>query len=80
LWVCGDNSSGQLGNKSNDNINYPEKMLNGVSNISANAHSLILKDDGSLWACGLNNCGQLGDGTTENKSTPVRIIPKSTAP
>lgn len=40
---------------------------------SGGAHTLGLKDDGTLWAWGLNSTGQLGDGTTINKNTPVQI-------
>ena len=37
------------------------------------AHSLALKNDGTLLAWGNNLDGQLGDGTTTNSSTPVAV-------
>ena len=37
------------------------------------AHSLALKDDGTVWAWGLNYHGQLGDGTTTDKLSPIKI-------
>ncbi|MGN0106988.1 MAG: Ig-like domain-containing protein, partial [Hominilimicola sp.] len=42
---------------------------------SGYAHTLVLKEDGSVWAFGSNEYGQLGIGieTTSNKSVPVRI-------
>ncbi|WP_341280688.1 hypothetical protein [Paenibacillus sp. FSL H8-0537] len=30
------------------------------------AHSLLLKSDGTVWAWGKNDLGQLGNGTTVN--------------
>jgi alpha-tubulin suppressor-like RCC1 family protein len=35
------------------------------------AHTLVLKSDGTLWSWGSNNKGQLGDGTTTERDTPV---------
>jgi alpha-tubulin suppressor-like RCC1 family protein len=37
------------------------------------AHSLALKDDGTVWAWGANRLGQLGDGTTTDSSIPVQV-------
>lgn len=37
------------------------------------AHTLAVKNDGSLWAWGENSYGQLGDGTTIQRLSPVKI-------
>jgi alpha-tubulin suppressor-like RCC1 family protein len=68
VLVWSDNSSGQLGDGSNNNrpwpaqaedANDPSGYLNGVNAIAAGAdHSLALKDDGTVWAWGNNTSGQ----------------------
>ncbi len=40
---------------------------------AGSAHSLALKNDGSLWSWGANRYGQLGDGTTNNSFVPTMI-------
>lgn len=40
---------------------------------TSNAHSLALKNDGTLYGFGENNFGQLGDGTLETRLTPVQV-------
>ena len=42
--------------------------------IAGNAHSLQLRDDGTLWSWGANTNGQLGDGTKVTKSTTVQVL------
>lgn len=37
------------------------------------AHSVVLKPDGTVWTFGSNTCGQLGDGTTTPQKTPVQV-------
>jgi alpha-tubulin suppressor-like RCC1 family protein len=37
------------------------------------AHTVGIKNDGTLWAWGRNDVGQLGDGTKKDKLTPVII-------
>ena len=46
-----------------------------ISKIAAGgAHSLILKEDGSLWTVGSNTDGQLGDnGITTSRTEPFEI-------
>jgi alpha-tubulin suppressor-like RCC1 family protein len=37
------------------------------------AHTVAIKNDGTLWTWGLNDYGQLGDGTTLNRNVPKQI-------
>jgi len=74
LWTMGDNTYGQLGNGNgySDYTNVPVKILSTLLVLDAvttiaggNAHSLLIKGDGSLWAMGYNHYGQLGDGKVD---------------
>src|SRR5678815_5193977 len=63
LWVMGFNYFGQLGDGTygapDYSTNEPEQIVaNGVTAIAVgNAHSLLLKFDGSLWSMGYNLYG-----------------------
>ncbi len=37
------------------------------------AHSLVVRNDGTVWAFGENAMGQLGNGTTTGSTTPVEV-------
>ena len=81
----GLNDSGQLGNQ------YPRSSptainvfasdgtnLSGVKAISAGAaHSLALKQDGTVWSWGNNNSGQLGFNSYSSAGTVARPVLKS---
>ena len=50
-------------------------MFAGAQPISAgDAHSMLLKQDGSVWATGYNANGELGDGTLSNRNTFVQVV------
>jgi alpha-tubulin suppressor-like RCC1 family protein len=80
----GENASGQLGNNSTDDSNVPVTAigLNGVIAVSAGgdqleAHSMALKNDGTVWTWGSNLYGALGNGlsgTQNNSSTPIQVL------
>lgn len=83
IWAWGDNSSGQLGDGSNNNSSVPIRVGEGVAdfkNIKAiaagGAHSLALKNDGTVWSWGKNiNC-QLGNNINPcvlDSSSPVKV-------
>ena len=83
VLAWGDNTSGQLGDGTNDKSTIPVQVedpndlsgfLSGVNAIAVGwSHSLALKDDGTVWAWGENRSGQLGNGSTTNSNTPVQV-------
>jgi len=40
---------------------------------AGNAHSIVLKTDGTVWAFGRNNSGQLGNNSLANVGTPIQV-------
>ncbi len=78
-WGWGANSYGQLGDGSIsfEPTSSPMQMVGlnaGVIAVAAgDAHSLMLKSDGTVWAAGLNLDGQLGTGNTANSDVPVQV-------
>ena len=77
VYVCGDNTYGQLGIGSNTNQTYAVQIPNliTVKSISAGTyHTMFLLNDGSVKVCGKNTNGQLGDGTTLDRNTLINII------
>ena len=83
VLAWGYNRDGELGNGTNEDSPTPVVVkdsrgptghLSGVRAIAAgSAHSLALKDDGTVWAWGYNQDGELGDGTKANSTQPVRV-------
>jgi alpha-tubulin suppressor-like RCC1 family protein len=81
MWGMGFNYFGELGlGTYSRNPPYgpdiPVMIVSsGATSIAAGyAHSLFLRNDGSLWAMGSNPYGQLGDGTTTDVNLPEQII------
>lgn len=76
LNATGSNHYGQLG--TGDTIN---SLVMKKANTSPNwrsvvcgfAHTVALKDDGTLWVWGRNNRGQLGLNDTMDRSSPVQL-------
>ena len=83
LWAWGWNSSGQLGNTTNNGNNAanptPTQVPGtGYTRVAAGtSHSLALRADGTLWAWGSNRSGQLGNTLNVNTSnanpTPAQV-------
>ncbi len=73
LWGWGVDTDGQLG--INQSEGFPFKLMDNVKAISAGfAHSLIVKDDGTLLTCGNNEFGQLGNGTKDESWEFTKIM------
>lgn len=67
LWVCGSNSSGQLGTGDRQDTNTPKQVLTSVKSISAGfSHSLIVLNSGEILGCGSNEDGGLGLNVGDN--------------
>jgi alpha-tubulin suppressor-like RCC1 family protein len=80
LWTCGDNSYEQLGVgdaiSSTSIILTPTQVGTGTNwtKVSTGlAHTIAMKNDGSLWAWGNNGFGQLGLGDTISRTVPTRV-------
>ena len=75
LWTWGRNGSGQLGDNTTTNKPTPAPIFGATNNwkqvTSGYAHSLAIKNDGTLWCWGLNLNGQLGINNTTQRNTPV---------
>ncbi len=77
LWVCGDNTHGQIGNSTTDRVSLssPVKIMDDVLTIAAGYNtSYAVKTDGSLWSWGSNQAGQIGDGTHIDRHSPLKIM------
>jgi alpha-tubulin suppressor-like RCC1 family protein len=76
LWVCGSNSSGQLGTGAiEDGVHpTPEYIMDDVIFVCSDSSSFAIKSDNSLWAWGLNFFGELGTGSTEPQYSPIKIM------
>ena len=77
LWGCGRNYYGRLGlGDESDRATFTQIITNTddiKSVYCSQAHTLILKKDGTLWTCGYNNDGELGLGNTISKTTFTKI-------
>ena len=91
LWAWGRNSYGQLGDGNGGTgitspvpvqVSETDNNGNSISGdkwiaVSAGAaHTVAIRNDGTLWAWGINNYGQLGDGTDgtgSEKTYPVQV-------
>lgn len=77
LWVCGDNTVGQLGTGDNVNRNTLTQIGTGTNWQSVKASynsSHAIKTDGTLWSWGRNDLGKLGNGNNTGSNMPVQEI------
>ena len=76
LYSWGQNTYGQLGNNSTDDVNTPTQILAGTTfeKISVGYNtSFAIDTDGNLYAWGANGNGELGDGTKTLRKSPVKV-------
>ena len=82
ITTCELTGGGAMAYSSCTDSNTPVQMseVGGIEAIAAGgAHSLALKDDGTVWAWGMNQDGQLGNGTytlgtsTLGTNTPTQV-------
>jgi alpha-tubulin suppressor-like RCC1 family protein len=73
----GDNSSGQLGNRTTDRSSIPQVVI-GLSNVVAvtagNQHTCARLTDGTVSCWGENRSGELGNGTILSTIEPVKVV------
>ena len=80
VWIWGSNTNGQLGNgkTGQETSEYKPYLIQTLDNCVAiaagYAHSVALKNDGTVWTWGFNSVGQLGNQTDTDKNVPV-IVP-----
>jgi len=77
MWAWGYNLNGQLGD-GRKKVYQPQPVQIGTDAdwkaiTAGGAHSLALKNDGTLWVWGKNNLGQLGLGDSGERHVPVKI-------
>ena len=75
VWACGGNNTGQLGDGTGQQQQFPIYIPNlaSIKQItSSSASSYALQNDGIVWAWGDNTYGQIGDSTTANRFVPVK--------
>jgi len=77
IFGVGNNSVGQLGTGNFTGASSLTQMINNTGKtpvaISANAHTLVLMDDGTVYATGYNGYGELGLGDTTNRNTLTQV-------
>ncbi len=78
VMCWGDNSVGQLGNRTFISSSTPVQvhgLTSGMAMISTyGSHSCAVTTSGRIHCWGQNSAGQLGDGTTINRNEPVFVV------
>ncbi len=68
--VMGSNAAGN-GNSASVTVSIAVAVAPRIA--SGSAHTVALKDNGTVWAWGNNSSGQLGNGTTTASTTPGQV-------
>ena len=87
VWSTGLNERAQLGDQLDDDSTLDKatfvRVISSGSRVVAmaagDAHSVVVKKDGSVWATGRNYYGQLGDGSTDDKTDFVKAMSSGAA-
>ena len=75
LYMWGENSDGQLGNGTTNNLTRPQRIAVNVQSVELyGSYTTAISKDGGLYTWGYNLNGRLGNGTTTNSYTPIKIM------
>jgi alpha-tubulin suppressor-like RCC1 family protein/uncharacterized protein YjdB len=75
LYAWGENSAGQVGDKSRVVRTAPVYVMNNVVKaVGGQYHSLSLSSQGTVWAWGNSGYGEFGNGSTSSSAEPVQSI------
>jgi len=81
LYVWGNGANGRLGlndpTQRTTPVQLPTAGISGSEWIVAsggNAHTLAIRDDGSMWAWGNNSAGRLGLGDSIQRNVPYEVL------
>lgn len=82
VWTWGNNSAGQCGNGTTNEIKYPicisdieDSNLTDINTIESTGNKSVIakNNNGKVWVWGTNKNGILGDGTTQYITKPYCI-------
>lgn len=80
VWACGNNSYGQSGGETKNDVTRFVQMkdsdgfISDATAVSAGSgYTVILRKDGTVWACGRNDYGQLSNNSKKDSSTFVQM-------
>ena len=83
VWVTGKKVYGQpqpIDVSTSHQTGFSVIMSSGAKAVTTgDAHSVVLKQDGSVWAMGRNDNGQLGDGSRTDQGAFVKVMPSGAA-
>jgi alpha-tubulin suppressor-like RCC1 family protein len=78
LWAWGSGADGRLGDNTTVNKSSPVSVVGDFTDwcqVSAGgAHSVAVRQNGTLWAWGSGSFGRLGDDTNVTRSSPVSVV------
>ena len=74
VYVWGNGSYGEIGNKATDSKNLPTKttIKNAIQVSMGQGQVAVLTSEGVVWSWGRNSNGQLGINCTNNTSYPMK--------
>ncbi len=77
IYAVGQNQSGALGFGTNYLYNLTVQQIGTDTDWrsieACTAHTIAIKNNGTLWSCGINTSGELGNGTTTNTNVLAQV-------